>query len=340
MKRWIGLLIGALALVIVTGQIFTAQPGVVAEWDSGDLVFKDAVSKTAILTIYNSTDGVLAATLDATAFKIGGVSMSATAAQLNYLYGVTAGTAAANKAVVLNTAGNVNVFNATTLTGGAVTGGTVTTTGSLVVGSTTLSSAEVAVLDAVSAGTAVGGKAVVLNTAGNVNVFNATTLNSTAITGGTVTTSGSLVVDTTTISAAEIGVLDAVSAGTAAGGKAVVLDTAGNIDVLNATALESSSVSAGDLSSTGTATFAAGAISLAALNGISSGTLTIASGDTSNTVTLSGVNASSKIVATISELTSNAVTVRAIVKSTGSFMVHLTGDPGGSNADVDYIVIK
>ena len=79
---------------------------------------------------------------------------------------------------------------------------------------------------------------------------------------GTVTCDTSLTIDSTTISAAEIGVLDGVSAGTAAASKAVVLDGSKNIATLG-------TVGCGAITSTGNSSY--GTLTGGAISG--SGTL-------------------------------------------------------------------
>ena len=73
-------------------------------------------------------------------FKIGGVEVTATAAELNWLDGTGAGTVVASKAVVVDSSRNIATL------------GTVTYDGSLVNGSGTITAAEINTLDAAVAG--------------------------------------------------------------------------------------------------------------------------------------------------------------------------------------------
>ena len=133
--------------------------------------------------------------------------------------------------------------------------GTITGDTSLTLDSTTISTAEIGVLDSVTAGTAAASKALVLDsnkdigtirnltidgtfsdgnytfdTSGNVSGLGTvgcgaiTSSGNLAVT-GTITGDTSLTLDSTTISTAEIGVLDSVTAGTAAASKALIFDT-------------------------------------------------------------------------------------------------------------------
>ena len=133
---------------------------------------------------------------------------------------------------------------------------------SLTVDAVTLTSAELAVLDGVTAGTAAASKALVLDaskdiatirnltidgtfsdgnytfdTSGNVTGLGTVGCGAITSTGnlgvtGTITGDTSLTLDTTTITTAEIGVLDGVTAGTAAASKALVLDASKDIGTI------------------------------------------------------------------------------------------------------------
>ena len=146
----------------------------------------------------------------------------------------------------------------TTNTGVNITG-TITGDTSLTLDSTTISTAEIGVLDGVTAGTATASKALVLDSNKDIGTIRNLTINGTftdgnytfdtsgnvsglgtvgcgAITSsgnlavtGTITGDTSLTLDSTTISTAEIGVLDGVTAGTATASKALVLDSSKDI---------------------------------------------------------------------------------------------------------------
>ncbi len=76
---------------------------------------------------------------------------TATAAELNVLAGVTAGTVTASKAVVVDANKDIATFRHLTISGNLVTG------------STTLSEAELGVVDGVTAGTVIASKAIVVD---------------------------------------------------------------------------------------------------------------------------------------------------------------------------------
>jgi hypothetical protein len=201
-------------------------------------------------------------------------------------------------AVALSASGQVRGlgFSATT----SVAAGTTVTAGSNIQGNGTLSlnngtntisAAEINVLDAVTAGTAAASKAVVLDankdigtirnltidgtfsdgnytfdTSGNVTGLGTVGCGAITSTGnfsadGTITGDTSLTLDSTTITTAEIGVLDSVTAGTAAASKAVVLDASKNIATIG-------TIGCGAITSTGASSVgslaAAGALTVGA----------------------------------------------------------------------------
>ena len=149
------------------------------------------------------------------------------------------------------------------------------TAASLVVGTTAISEAEIGVLDGVTPGTGDPLKAVVLDSNKNITKINDLTMTGTftnssgnysfdsvgnvtglgtvscgAITSsgnlavtGTITADTSITLDTTTITTAELGVLDSATPGSAVASKALVVD--GNRDIINV----------GNISSTGTGVF-------------------------------------------------------------------------------------
>jgi hypothetical protein len=202
-----------------------------------------------------------------TSFTIGNASL--TEAELEMIDGITAGTAAASKAVVLD--GSKNIATIGTIGCGAITSTGASTMGSLNVGGTlacdtsftldavTLNATELGYLDSVTAGTAAASKALVLDASKDVGTIRNLTIdgtfsdgNYTFDTSGNVTGLGtvgcgaitstsnlqangtlSLNAGTNTISAAELNVLDAVTAGTAAASKALVLDANKNIGTVN-----------------------------------------------------------------------------------------------------------
>jgi hypothetical protein len=137
--------------------------------------------------------------------------------------------------------------------------GTLTANTSLTLDSTTITTAEIGVLDSVTAGTAAASKAVVLDASKNIATIGtvgcgaitstgASTFGSINV-GGTITGDTSLTLDAVTISTAELGVLDSVTAGTAAASKAVVLDGSKNIATIG-------TVGCGAITSTGNSAMA------------------------------------------------------------------------------------
>jgi len=231
---------------------------------------------------------------------LGSTLVTATGAQLNYNT-VTPGTAAASKALVLDASldiAGINSLSAAELTGELQTAAqpkitsvgtltSITTSGSLTMGTTTISEAEIGVLDTVTPGTATASKALVLDS--SLDIAGINSLSATELTGelqtaaqpkitstGTltsITTSGDLTLGATTISEADIGVLDGVTPGTATASKALVLDA--NKDIATINSLTATSI-------TGTLQ------TVAQPNITSTGTLTslaVSSGTTTNTFT-------------------------------------------------------
>ena len=125
--------------------------------------------------------------------KLGSTLVTATAAELNVLDGVTAGTATASKAVVLDANKDIGTIRNLTIDGTFSDGNYTFDT-----------SGNVSGLGTVGCGA--------ITSTGNLAVT------------GTITGDTSLTLDSTTITTAEIGVLDGVTAGTATASKALVLD--------------------------------------------------------------------------------------------------------------------
>ena len=189
--------------------------------------------------------------------KLGGTLVVSTADQINYLSGSTPGAASGGKALIFDFSRNVNNINnltASQLTGTLQTAAQPNINSVNVLnianhnGSTlglqlnnTLVTATATELNYVDTtpGTAEASKALVLDSGGNIAGL--TSLSATDLTGtlqtavqtnitsvGTldnIATSGTFTMGSTVISAAEIGVLDGVTPGTAAASKALVLDT-------------------------------------------------------------------------------------------------------------------
>ena len=145
------------------------------------------------------------------------------------------GTATDQEYINFGTSNEVNTFVNDTeilsVTGSGVNiTGTITGDTSLTLDSTTITTAEIGVLNGVTAGTAAASKALVLDSSGNITGIGnvgcgaITSSGNLAVT-GTITGDTSLTLDSTTITTAELGVLDSVTAGTASASKALVLDT-------------------------------------------------------------------------------------------------------------------
>ncbi len=152
------------------------------------------VTSTGTLSVNN--------TINATAF-----SMNGTIVNLSTLSGVTAGTAAASKALVLDASRNITNINSLT-------------TSTLVLGSTSLTSTEGAYLTSITAGTAAASKALVLDASRNITNINSLT-------------TSTLILGSTSLTSTEGAYLTSITAGTATASKAIVLDASRNITNIN-----------------------------------------------------------------------------------------------------------
>ena len=149
---------------------------------------------------------------------------------------------------------NVTILSTLSVDGAVNCNGTISAYTSLTLDTTTITTSEISVLDGVTPGTATASKALVLDSSSNISGINSLTITGVlsdgnytfdtsgnvsglgtvgcgAITStgalavtGTITGDTSLTLDTTTITTAEIGVLDGVTPGTATASKALVLD--------------------------------------------------------------------------------------------------------------------
>lgn len=145
---------------------------------------------------------------------IEGVAMSATAAELNLINGVTAGTATASKALVLGANKNIDtlVIAASGLKIGTGTGTAVTST-----------AVELNTVAGVAAGTATASKALVLGTDKNID---------TIVIAASGLKIGSGAGTAVTATAAELNKVAGVTAGTSTASKALVLGATKNVDTL------------------------------------------------------------------------------------------------------------
>lgn len=70
------------------------------------------------------------------------------------------------------------------------------------------------------------------------------------------------------------------------------------------------------------------------------GTDAVASGQTSKVTTVTGISTSARCNVTLSEVATNSISVRAAVPTANTLTVTVSGDPGASNADYNYICIE
>jgi len=219
-------------------------------------------SKTTNLILAGTITGVTSITT--AALTLGSTLVTSTAAELNVLAGVTAGTGAASKALVLNSSSGITTglttlsglttVSATTLTGtlstaaqanitsvgtltslalsGAITGATSISTAALTLGGTTITAtaANINVLAGVTAGTGSASKALVLNA-------------SNGITTGLTTLSGLTSISTTNLTVNGVAItgsggtptyLTNITPGTATASNALVVDSNRSITNINA----------------------------------------------------------------------------------------------------------
>ena len=139
----------------------------------------------------------------ASGLKIGsgaGTAVTATAAELNTVAGVTAGTVTASKALVVDANKDLGTLRHLTINGNLVTG------------STTLSETELGYLDGLTPGTVASSKALVVDANKDLGAIRHLEI------------SGNLVNGSVTISQAELQLLDGVTAGTVTASRAVTVD--------------------------------------------------------------------------------------------------------------------
>jgi hypothetical protein len=122
-------------------------------------------------------------------------------AEFTALDGVTAGTVAASKALIVDANKDLASLRHLTLTGNLVTG------------ATTLSETDLAKIDAITNGTVAASKAAVVDANLDISGFRHLTI------------TGNLVTGATTLSEADLAKIDGITNGTAAASKAIVLDS-------------------------------------------------------------------------------------------------------------------
>ena len=206
--------------------------------------------------LQNSTGGTFlnAASSKVIAFRINNVDKMKLTSDGKFGIGTPSPTSLLHVAGDVSLNGYVDISDNLTVSGSIITSGSITGS-SLVLGSANISEAELETIDGITAGTASASKALVLDgnkdigtirnltidgvfTDGNYtfdtngNVSGLGTVGCGAITSGgnlavtgTITADTSITLDSTTITTAELGVLDSVTAGTATASKALVLDS-------------------------------------------------------------------------------------------------------------------
>jgi len=177
------------------------------------------------LTIGHTTSEVtIADNLTVTGTLTLGSGAELTEAELEFLDGITAGTAAANKALVLD--GSKNIATIGTIASAAITSSGIVTATGFTAGSAVLAEAELELLDGITAGTAAANKALVLD--GSKNIATIGTIASAAITSSGIITGTAFTAGSAVLAEAELELLDGLTAGTAIASKVVTTD--GSID--------------------------------------------------------------------------------------------------------------
>ncbi len=195
-------------------------------------------------TVVNSKAAVYGASgeLDMTSLKIGGSAVTATAAELNILDGVTADYAELNvlDGITASTA-ELNILDGVTASASELNvldGITASTAELNILDGVTADSAELNLLDGASSGTVVNGKAVVYGASGEVDVTSLE-IGGTAVTasaaelnlldGVTASTAELNILDGVTAEYSELNLLDGAVANTVVNSKAVVYGAAGEV---------------------------------------------------------------------------------------------------------------
>ncbi len=222
----------------------------------GNYTFDTSGNVTGLGTI---ASGAITSTgvVTGTGFTIGSAVIAE--AELEMIDGITAGTAAASKALVLDASTNISGIG--TISSGAITSsGNITSGDRFIIGSANITETELEMLDGITTGTAAGSKAVVLDankdigtirnltidgvfTDGNYtfdtsgNVSGLGTVGSGAITSsGAITAGSSFIIGSADINETDLEKLDGITDGTAAANKAVVADGSTAVSGLTLTA--------------------------------------------------------------------------------------------------------
>ncbi len=161
-------------------------------------------------------------------------SADITEAELEQIDGITAGTVAASKAVVVDASKDVSGFR--NLTGTTISGSTIAASTKIMIGSADITEAELELIDGITAGTVAASKAVVADSNKDVtgfrNVTATGTVTSPTVSGSALQASTKIVIGSAELIESELEMLDGITAGTAAANKAVVLDADKNIGTL------------------------------------------------------------------------------------------------------------
>ncbi len=220
--------------------------------NSGNLIIKSGTTTALTFSGANVTAAgtiasgaiVSSGTVTATDFIIGSASINE--AQFEVLDDVSAGTVSASKAVVVDSNKDIGTFRNLTIDGvftdgnytfdtsgnvtglGTIASGAITSTGvvtgtGFTIGSAVIAEAELEMIDGITAGTAAASKALVLDASTNISGIG--TISSGAITSsGNITSGDRFIIGSANITETELEMLDGITAGTADGSKAVVLD--------------------------------------------------------------------------------------------------------------------
>jgi hypothetical protein len=238
--------VGVASKALVLDASLDIASGLRSLTGSGDIRFVNGHYSTAV---YAGTS-----VSASTSFIIGNADLNE--ADMEKLDGITNGTAAASKAVVLD--GSKNIATLGTVGCGAITSAGASTLGSIssvgavtstaaitagtsfIIGSADLDETDMEKLDGITNGTAAAAKAVVLD--GSKNIATLGTVGCGAITstgastmgslnvGGTLACDTSFTIDAVVLDATELGFLDGVAVGVGAASKALVLDAGADID--------------------------------------------------------------------------------------------------------------
>ena len=216
-----------------------------------------------------SVDGVVTAG----GFTIGSAVINE--AELETIDGVTAGTVAASKAVVVDSNKDASGFR------------NVTATGAFIIGSANLNEADMELIDGVTAGSAAASKVLTLNASQVLDGSSSMIVSASAVSASTgqfnnlTVAANSLTIGSTTISETEMAALDGVTAGTVAASKAVIVDSNKDADgfrnISGSTLLEFGSATFGTSVTAGTSFIIGSAdlneVDMEKLDGITNGTV-------------------------------------------------------------------